>query len=380
MGLKSSEVVEILKNILGGQTKNSPLGYGVTCSPRSAFLFSALTGASYFDSHIYPFSPKGLMKVFNSVYEYKLVSGLFDGERLANSPVCYVGRKDYLFRDSKLIVPVEISSEQSLREKIRNTYGDEDIDPNILILKIEVSKKGHGLEPLMEYIASHFFAENGYITETQLPLSHNLGSPDFLAYRDKNIQSIFSREGFVKRGFNIIELSMFSTFGSISQEEEIVYKADAEIIVGEVKTATTNMERQIRKYCSSGIFTSAFEIHPTKSSPSTIEFGLLNLVNNMPKLALPQQGVDFSTVQAVNEFKPWFESYLKAYLISNYFDEDLKLLYKNLFSKKLSSKNDLICLIRDVSLEDHLHMLKEYLSNGSLKRRIYQERNHPAGR
>jgi len=380
MGLRSTEVIQILKHLIGGQIKNSPLGYGVTCSPRAAFILSALTGATYFDSHIFPFTPRGLMKVFNSVNEYKIVNGLFDGKNIVNSPICYVGKKDYLFHGLKLIVPVEFDSEQSLRQIFREAYGDEDTDPNILILKIEVSKKGHGLEPLMEYIASQFYSAKGYITETQLPLSHALGSPDFFACSDNKIQSNFRREGFFYKGFNMIELTMLSTFRDTPLNPGKVEKISDEFIVGEVKTSTTSMEKQIRKYCSSGIFTSAIEIHPTKSTSSTIEFGLLNLRDNAPKLTLPERNADFSNIQEVKKFKPWFEAYLKAYLIGNYSQEDLPLLYRQIFNRSMSTKNDLICLIRDVPLEVHLHLLNGYLSNGCLERRIYQEGNHPGSR
>jgi hypothetical protein len=193
MGLSSPDVIEVLKSLLGGDLKNSPLGLGVTCTPREAYILSALTGATYFDSHVFPFTPKGLLKVFNSVNEYKIVGGLFDGKELANSPTCYLDKKSYLFKGNKLIVPLEISSESSLRDKLRAAYGENDTDPNLLILKIEVSKKGHGLEPLMEYVASKFYSLHGYVTETQLPLSHNLGSPDFLAYSDATLQNLLSK-------------------------------------------------------------------------------------------------------------------------------------------------------------------------------------------
>ena len=376
MGLRASNVLNILKHILGGEIEDSPLGLGVTCTPRDAYIFSALTGATYFDSHVFPFTPKGLLKVFNSVNEYKIVGGLFDGKDLANSPICYVDKKPFLFEESKIIVPVEIDSESSLRDRLRAAYHDHQTNPNILILKIEISKKGHGLEPLMEYVASKIYSAQGYITETQLPLSHSLGSPDFLAYSASEMQNLFFNAGLFSGGFNLIELSMLSTFGIQPTFKARRIKLDDAVIVGEAKTSTTIMEGQIKKYCSSGIFTGAVEIHPTKLVPSSVDFGLLNLNNDIPNLYPPRIFSNSSKTKAAVEFKPWFESYIKAYLIGNYTNQSLRTLYLHLFCKTMTTKDDLVRLIRDITLQDHLQILKGYLLNGSLERRVHKTGNH----
>ena len=78
MGLNASSIISILQNLIGGKIVDTPLGNGLSINPRDAFLFSSIAGGSYFENQIFPFTPKGLLKVFYNAHDYNLVTGIFD--------------------------------------------------------------------------------------------------------------------------------------------------------------------------------------------------------------------------------------------------------------------------------------------------------------
>jgi hypothetical protein len=247
--------------------------------------------------------------------------------------------------------------------KIRHIYGLDGFDPNLILFRVDVSKKGFGLEPFMEYLSCKYFTRLGYVTENQIPLSHTLGSPDFGGYAIEKIQDLVGGSGLLSRGFNVLELAMLRIFpisGFVTNT-----KSQTQLIVGEAKTSTTIMEAQLRKYLSSGYFNFGIEIHPTKEKPSNPTFGLLrlqdfNLVYDEPSISLDSTSLD----QQV--YKKWLESYFNCYLLANYTNDELNLVAKRLIDKKIDTKSDVISLIRDISFEDQFKTLLEFLKDGAI--------------
>ena len=188
MELRAKEITKILSNFLKVELTETPLGEGVEVVAREAFLFSVLANAYYFDSLIAPY--KFFLRVCNSALDFHLVNGLFDNHLLSETPHLACKRRDYVKGSNKIIVPVEINGPNSLRNKLESVYGPRSSDPNIVLLIVDLTKKGHGLEPLMEYLTCKFFSREGFVTETQISLSHSQGNPDFGCYSLPDIQNI----------------------------------------------------------------------------------------------------------------------------------------------------------------------------------------------
>ena len=364
MDLNSKNILSVLKNLIGGDISDTPLGKGIVVSNREAFLFSAITGAVYFENHIFPFTPKGLLKIFYNALNYNFVTGIFDNYIIKNTPHYLSQHREYLSNSNKTIVPLEIESEKELRSILSSKYPNGESDSNILILRVDLSKKGYGLESLMEYFACKFFSDKGYITENQIPLSHTLGSPDFGGFGILEIQKNISRLELLPFGFNIIELSMLRTFPIDSKvnTQKIIKN---ELIVGEAKTSTTTMNDQLEKYMTSAYFDMGIEIQPAKVKSSNPKFGLLSIKEGEVYFDNPQISKKYSNDNVQNTYKNWLEIYFNCYLISNYSNDELSEIAKSKFNINLESKKDLLKLVTDVKFETHLLTLKEFLKNGT---------------
>ncbi|MDD2933780.1 MAG: hypothetical protein PHO76_07835 [Methylotenera sp.] len=366
MSLKAEDILQVLTRLLDGSIVDTPLGRGFSISPRDAFLFSAITGASYFENQIYPFTPKGLLKVFYNALDYNFVTGIFDNTLLRNTPTYITQQRQYLLHGNKTIVPLEINSERDFKDQLKSKYGISKSDNNLVILRIDLSKKGYGLEPFMEYLACKFFGLQGYITENQIPLSHALGSPDFGGFGIDKIQSEMLKLNLLPKGFNVLELSMLRTFpNTIIQNNP--NNNNSNFIVGEAKTSTTNMDLQIRKYLSSGFFNEALEIHPTKSEASKSDIAILTIENHSVIYKTPETSTNFSNTKNKTVYQQWLESYLNCYVLSNYENDELNLVCVLLLHKKLEHKDDLVRLIRDFDFYTHINILKRFLNDGSIK-------------
>jgi hypothetical protein len=363
MELKSQEIIEVLKKLIGGEDVETPLGRGLSIDAREAFLFCAIAGGSYFENQIFPFTPKGLLKVFYNANDFNLVTGIFDNSLLKNTPHYITEQRTYIKDQLKVIVPIDIESEASMRLKIRNIYGLDGFDSNLILFRVDVSKKGFGLEPFMEYLSCKYFTNLGYVTENQIPLSHKLGSPDFGGYTLEKIQDLVSSSGLLPRGFNVLELAMLRTF-PLSGSGSII-KSKNQLIVGEAKTSTTIMEAQLKKYLSSGFFNFGIEIHPTKEKPSNPNFGLLtiqefNLVYEEPMNPIAEANLE------QKPYKDWLAAYFNSYLLANYTNDELNLVSKKLIGKKIDTKFDVISLIRDISFKDQFKTLSGFLEYGTI--------------
>ena len=106
-----------------------------------------------------------------------------------------------------------------------------------------------------------YFNSRGYITENQIPLSHQLGSPDFGGYGISNFIDCHDDYFKFSSGFNLIELSMIRSFG---QKINKTGNLENNIVVGEAKTSSSSMKKQLEKYLSSYFFDYGFEIHFNK--------------------------------------------------------------------------------------------------------------------
>jgi len=354
MELDKEKILKILNTNFGFPIVETPIGKAIKMSPREAFIFSNVTGAGYLDNPIYPFTPKGLLKLFYNAFDYKFVSGLFDNGVLKNTPRKLVEAKPFLGKSDKFLIPVEFDSEQELTKILKSIYDELDNPQDYLIQRLETSKKGNGLESFMEYVVAEHFKNEGYIVENQVPLAHSIGSPDFAGYGLTDyINKIGNTNLLSKNGFHIVELSMIKTFDP--ELQQTISSNNDHLIVGEAKTSTTQMTAQLAKYLATGLFSKGYEIHPSKKIPGSKKAGLLSFdVNCKLVLSEPIEFTEESGLYNREEYKDWLKNYVKFNLIANLNNDELNAYHKRLTGRSMNSTEDLVKFVLDLEVEDLL--------------------------
>ncbi|TKC00172.1 hypothetical protein [Pedobacter cryophilus] len=357
MELSKENIINIFKNNFKSEVIDTELGKGCKLSPYQAFIFCSITGSGYLDNPLMPFTPKGLLKVFYNAMHYNFVTGLFDNTNLKHTPYSLNQAFPFLFSDDyKVIIPIEFNSDIELQEFLFEKISTISNPTQYIVMRVEISKKGNGLEPFMEYLANSYFVNKGFICENQIPLSHTLGSPDFGGYGIPAVLKVLSSYGVHFNGLNIIELAMLR-FNKNKTIANNIFSDD--LIVGEAKTSTTIMEKQLNKYLASKLFNWGIEIHPSKLNASNNSFGLLNIDNKCYlKYTNPKLKSDLIDVKHQSLYKDWLKTYVKLYLIANLSNDEFQSFYKEVVGNSISTNSDISNFVGYLSFEMILDKLK----------------------
>lgn len=351
MELDAKTLLKIFSAELGCEIAETCVGKAVKMSAVDAYLFANVTGASYLSNPIYPFTPKGTTKMLREAFRYHFVTGMFDNGRLAYAPSAIRAKHAYLFEGDKFILLEELQNEEAYRAAVSeyiskiSTCGS---DPcNFLVYRIEVSKKGNGMEPFLEYLACEHFKREGYIVENQIPLTHAVGSPDFGGYKLQN----------ARRGFHLIELAMMRITGNYALADDLSIDR---LIVGEAKTSTTMMAGQLAKYLNTTIFSKGYEMHPSKREPSFPYYGLFHIGNdyrvNCMEPSAPYQAVGDHPFD-VEAYLHWYGNYLKLYIAANLTDDERKTMVERRFGKYSLEK--LVAAVDAMTVKEIMQTVKE---------------------
>jgi hypothetical protein len=359
MEIYKKDYFRIFKANFNYEIVNTDLGEAIKMSPRDAFIYSNITGAGYLENPVYPFTPKGLLKLFYNAFNYKFVSGIFDNGVLKNTPYILSQAKDYLFSGDKYVVPVEFESEKDLISFLKEAFTKTNNLEQYIVQRIETSKQGNGMEPLMEYLAAEYFKNLGFIVENQVPLAHSLGSPDFAGYGLMNMIQKIHKSGFLSgRGFHVIELALIRNFKDFNNDTTEI--KNSELLVGEAKTGTSKMSKQLEKYLETGLFDRGFEIHPSKSKPAENYFGLITLNGNFKvTIDSPQNNYISKNPLSKKDYIQWLENYIKFYLIANFTNDELKEFYLDLRGSNLNKESDLVDFVLSIGVEEILERIKQ---------------------
>lgn len=369
MLLVKENVIKILKNNFNFSTYfDEFLGEIIVMSPFDAYIYSAVTGHGYLDSIVQPFSPNGLMQIFNQANAYNLVTGMLDRDgNLYHTPFYQARSRPYLINGEKYIVPVEYDTNSSLQKRLKEIIDyieKQGKDPrNFIACRIKKSTSGYAMEPFLEYVATKFFNGRGYLTETQIPFYYSGGTPDFAAYYLPDIRDLI-KKNFKSSGASFIGLASIRVFGYFlnnNDKEQI-----KEAIVGEAKTSSLTALNQIKKYLKKRIFNKAYEIIPHKTTPGVIT-GLLTFDNEgFIKIyeAKVAAKVD-SEKQKV--YLDWLRNYIKYFLIANLSNEELDKVYSNYTNKTTRNINDLINFINDLRFEEIIKILTQYINGRKIR-------------
>jgi len=340
------------------EIKETEMGEAIEMPPFDAFLYSCVTGAGYLENPIYPFTPKGLLKLFYNAFDYKFVTGIFDNTTLKNTPYILSQAKKYLFNQPKYIVPVEFFSEGELTDYLTTRFSTLASPEDYIVQRIEASKTGNGMEPFLEFLAAEYFKNRGYIVENQIPLAHAIGSPDFGAYGLNKMIRILNSLGFLPDcGFHIIELAMIRLNRYSGNRDNSVHN---HLIVGEAKTNSTSMTKQLGKYLDTGLFDMGFEIHPSKTKPAADYLGLITFGADFRLEVIPpkeqyivSQGLSLSKTEYID----WLINYMKFYLLANLTNDELSEFYYELNNSRISSQADIIRFVAKMDVETLLNRI-----------------------
>lgn len=349
--LSRSEIIEVFRQNFNFPIVDTILGKAVRMPSRDAFIFCNVTGAGYLDNFLMPFTPKGLMKLFYNAFNYNFVTGIFEKTTLKYTPFYISQRWPFVFdSDFKYIVPVEFKSEIELQEYLESIFDKLEKPTDYIIMRVETSKKGNGLESFMEYITAEYFKKQGFIVENQVPLAHAIGSPDFGGYDLSNIMA--ATNSHLPYGYHIIELAMLRIDKEGESYSTIESYPDS-LIVGEAKTSTLEMDGQLRKYLNTGIFDWGLEIHPNKPCPTFGDRGMLTLDDHY-KVAFtePQEQYNIPATEShysKSEYINWLEDYMKFHLLANLTNDELQAYYHAKTGSNISDQESLVAFVKKLS-------------------------------
>lgn len=366
MEIGHDEFFQIFKNNFDYEIIDTIIGRAIKMHPYDAFIYSTVTGSGYLTNPIYPFTLHGLTKVFYNAFDYKFVTGLYENTNIKNSPRYLKYDRPYIFTENKYILPVAFNSEielTSILEKFINILDNNKINPqNFIIQRIETRKKGNGMEPFCEYITCEYFKTKGYIVETQIPLSHSIGSPDFAGYILKDFNSIIPYLNNINNGFHLIELSMINLFTNKKRIYSFKNYNKNNLIVGEAKTSTTEMTKQLNKYLDTSLFDKGYEIHPQKKKPKSPFHGLISIGSDY-KVFIREPEKNYKSCKSQidkNEYYIWLNNYIKYYLFANFSNDQLNEIYYSVNKRPISNQSSLSVFINSLDFQSILQLFKQY--------------------
>ena len=320
MILNKENILNIFETNNLGKIVETNFGKAIELDNYNAFLLSCLTETGYVINKNYSLNFYGLLKVFNSAYKYSLIAGIYNNQgniEFKFNPNNIINKYPFIVEGkNKIILPFEFANEISFRKILAEIYDNEKNYNDYLVLRIDTSKKGFGLENLLEYFCSEFFKSKSFLVETQVPISHGSGVPDICIY--SNIISDV--------GINIIELSMINTFKKKInlKSKEINFQNN----VGEAKALSSiDVNKRLKKYLDTKLFDKSFTLYPDNKKIDIYKKKKQNLFYvdenyNFSFLDL-DNSLSSDTTKKTN-YQKWFTNYLKFYLFANLTNNELK--------------------------------------------------------
>lgn len=292
-------------------------------SASQALVFSEIVGASYIGYGNIPFSYHGLNKIFQSALRGEMVTGLFDRGIEYWTPRGLEAKYPGILEGSKYVIPLEFESEQEFQKKVAWLRASLKSISDVMVFRIDNSKKGGGLENLLEYVFGLIFRANGFIVESQAPLSHQKGTPDLIAIKSSQIAFLLRKLevpkifGFTSE-FSMLESSFNSETQSQTPSSNVIEFDDVNFVC-EAKVDNIEVESRLKKYLSTGFFDYACQLKPDfedKLHKDFYSFGFLNdwkISHNFNVQMDPQH-----TVTSKAEYLNWYQEVIALYLITNF--------------------------------------------------------------
>lgn len=252
----------------------------------TAFEFSCFTGATYLDNSVFPYCPRPHIKLFDKPYSLRFSTGMFENG-VAISSVEQISKMYPIVTAKKFkLVVCAFETEHEWRIQLDGLLQNQSETEPYLALRLETSKKGWGLEPLLEWGFAMELKSIGLISESQIPLGATVGTPDAQGFA-----SPFSRrfiESITINSFSTLsipELLGYQFFGP-AMTSHGVWNVGSIAVVGEAKTGGSSAATQLQKYLDSGFPDQVFFLSDANSS--NINFGcyMTNNFQDNPKVSL----------------------------------------------------------------------------------------------
>jgi len=341
--IDASRVLLIFEE-LGYTLVPTEVGTAIVMNPENAFVFSLVTGASYLDDDYFPFTVKGLTKLFNSVFATEPIWGLVDGHNLGFTPKNIGTLRPQIFQGSKFVVPIDITNERESQDWLIRSRRSLQAPENFLMFRVETWKDGNGMEPLLEYLACHVFRNLGYFVETQIPLTASAGSPDFGGILDPTLSTLLNeRLGRKTLGFHLIELAMLSNSGPESSVWPIpTYLSTGLLetcIVGEAKVGGSSPYSQLEKYFLTDFFNlklALLDRRPSSTLPSIATL-FVDQNNKVVFKGFRSSHHENRAPSQLANYIRWHQQVAKLYLLANLDSETLLILSNQLGKSKAHS-------------------------------------------
>ena len=321
-------------------------------SSYEAFIFSTITGAQYLDDLVFPFTPKGLMKVFHSHLNDRFVTGLWSGVNPHFSPLGLVSNRPFLQIGPKYLIPVSFSTENEFKNEVQDLYNKQKYAGEFIIHRIEASKEGGGQEGLLEYLSCEYFRNKGYLVDSQIPLAQQYGSPDWMAISPFLLFNNFE----IFRGKYLFELGMSGV--NWDQKPNLGLTQNdltGNFIVGEAKVAAGDPTKQISKYKGSGLFTRAVLSVTDRQDRYLGLCDQFYLDQSWEPRYLECESIskEFNRENS-SEFGKFLITLSKFYLLSNFETPKMSTILGFDISNPLFTQSKLLSLVRSIPLANFL--------------------------
>lgn len=283
----------------------------LTLEPFEAYELSAITGAAYLNNVDFPTSVRPFSKLFGEAHSLVFTSGMFDRGIDRYTPERLCAKYPFLATGRKTVVPVAFDSEQEMSEIRNKLFETAESPQDLLILRIENWKKGYGLEPFLEYLATRVFKAHGYIVENQAPISAAVGSPDFLAFRLASLNQDLLEVCGISAGQSLVGLAVRNEIPQVPITLTDS-KASDFVVVGEAKVGGASGSKQLDKYMLTGYFDSGVFLTDSLSSSSS-RYTQLSTALHRRALDYPFRESMIST-KASAYYRRWLEVVALSYL------------------------------------------------------------------
>ncbi len=322
--LNKTKVFDIFEKNLIGKLINIEGLDVIKLSAKDALVFNSITESSYINNTTYPYSLYNQTKVFANAFDANIINGIFKNNNFfnfENSPLILSGNKEFLFEGDKYILPIEFNDEYDYLDQIKKIYYNVLNPNNFIVLRIDKSKKGRGMESFLEYLACVYFKKSNFIVENQVPLNFRVGIPDFSAFYIKDLQEKLKEKNIISNGFNLLELSLIRLFGNIeSNINKNISKNYS--IVGEAKVESlkSSITRIEEKYIKTDFYNEGLCITPNDFDNN--KFSILTL-NKELKIIYKTGNKLIKYPKNQIRYLDWYKNYSKFYLIANFKHSEL---------------------------------------------------------
>jgi hypothetical protein len=309
MNQEPSQVLSFIASQLKLEVLDGEVPY-VLIDTATAFEFSSFTGATYLDNSVFPFCPRPHIKLFDKPYALRLATGMFENGVSISSVEQMVKMYPIVTAKKFKLVVCSFDSESEWRRQVDRLIQNQSEAEPYIALRLETSKKGWGLEPLLEWGFAMELKALGLVSDSQIPLGASVGTPDAQGFA-----SVFSRR--------FIESITIGRFSTLSIPEILGYQffgpamtshgawiLDSIVVVGEAKTGGSSAAIQLQKYMDSGFPDQVFFLSDAKSSSNNYGCYLTDNFRLNPKVTLESELTNRNA-----EYLDWLE----ITLISSHF-------------------------------------------------------------